>query len=686
MKINSTKRIKNYYCDEWTIKEILGMDELYEIRKLVNQGFNLIACDTETTGLHIILDKAFCMTFTIVNTELKKGKAYVIDLRNRTRAFLELLETILLSGKKLVFWNAKFDLHMLYNIGMKRLIEYNKVTDAIIYARLANDAITPDKGGVNLKLKAYSAQFLDSEAKDYEHKVALEKKELVVKQNKRLKEKGVKIGELREFLNDKINTTADVGEDIRKILESEEYDPNNYKNIRWSVLKQYAAFDSIFTIENYIRDYIIVVKREQLQVAEREERLIPILWEMERTGFKLNKFYLKTARYTMRNYIIEKRKKLEELVGQKLKVGQHDLIKEIFKEKFGINLLKSDEDSLSEIQDPKAKEVANIIIELRTLEKWFSTYIVKWDEYSHKTDRIYTSFKQAGAVSGRFSGDFQQFPKEPIYKDNGELLFSPRRIVSVSGGEYDLLCLIDYAAEELRIQAIYTILVGKPDVNLCRAYIPMDCIEKDGSYYLKEDPTKEWEPTDLHSLTTLTAFPDLKVTDPDFKHYRKLGKSTNFACNYGATRDTLIKKFGFTEEMATKLYNAYNTAFSGIENYKEYVKNILKYQNYITNLFGRRFYNCSWHNAANYLIQGSGADLLKIKLIELNDFLKNNEYKSRILCTIHDEIMFEIHKDEHHIIPELKRIMEEVQNTPIPFVAEVEVSSTTWDAKKGLDE
>ena len=386
----------------------------------------------------------------------------------------------------------------------------------------------------------------------------------------------------------------------------------------------------------------------------------------------------------MKEYIIQRRQELVDLVGQPLKVGQHDLIKDIFFNKFGIILEKSDEEALSEIHNGKPGEIASLIIELRTLEKRFSTYIVKWDEDSSRIDRIYTSFKQVGAVSGRFSCDFQQFPKEPIYKKDGTLLFSPRRIVMVSGDEYDQLCLIDYAAEELRIQALYTMLIKKPDVNLCRAYIPMECTERDGVYYLNEAPEVEWKPTDLHSLTALTAFPELKPTDPDFGHYRKIGKSTNFACNYGANKNTLVKQFGFSEDMATKLYNAYTTAYSGVAKYREYVKELLRYQNYVTNLYGRRYYDCPYHNATNYLVQGSAADLLKIKLIELNNLLVINGYKSRILCTIHDEIMFEIHKDEHDIIYEFKRIMEDVPNSPIPFSAEISLSWTTWDAKKEI--
>ncbi len=674
--------IKNYYCSEWTLKELKTIQDLNDVKALIYSGYNVISCDTETTGLHIILDKAFCITFAIVNLEEKKGKAYIIDIRDKPNNFLLLVESVLLAGNILVFWNAKYDLHMLYNIGIKNLKEHPKLTDAMIYARLANDAKTPSEGGVVLALKNYSMRFLDSDAKVYEHQIAIERKNLLIKRNNKLKEENIKIGELNKFLEDKINSVDDLPEKIKKIYLDPKYNQYDYRNIPWNVLRKYAAFDAIFTVENFIRDYKIVKERNQLDVALREEKLIPILWKMERNGFKLNVLYLKQAKQTMKDYIIELRNKLNNLVGQELRVGQHDLIKKIFYNKYNIILEKTDEDALKTITENEAGEVASIILELRTLEKWYSTYICKWDTYSNKTDKIYTEFNQCGAVSGRFSCDFQQFPKEPIYKKNGELLFSARRIVQVSGDDYDMLALIDYAAEELRIQAIYTILVGKPDLNLCRAYIPMNCIKKDDGYYLEENPNVKWSPTDLHTLTTTHAFPHIKIDDPEFKHYRKLGKCTNFACNYGATAETLKRQFKFDDETANKLYEAYKKAFPGVQDYKNYIKEILRFQNYVTNLFGRRFYNCTWHKASNYLIQGSGADLLKIKLIELNNFLEKNNYKSKMLCTIHDEIMFEIHKDEHHIVPELKKILQDVPGTKIPFIGEIEITYTTWDAKR----
>lgn len=141
-----------------------------------------------------------------------------------------------------------------------------------------------------------------------------------------------------------------------------------------------------------------------------------------------------------------------------------------------------------------------------------------------------------------------------------------------------------------------------------------------------------------------------------------------------------MKQFGFSKELAEKLFSAYNDAFPGIKEYKKYVNKILEHQDYATNLFGRRYYNASGHKCCNYLIQGSGADYLKIKLIEIDEFLK--PYKSRIVCTIHDEIVYEIYDGEEFLIPQIKAIMENLEGSLIPMVSEVEITHTTWDEKQ----
>ena len=663
---------------KWNIVELISKEDIKRVLiDIKDKKYDIMALDTETTGLHIILDKPFCVTFALKHIDNKKGTAFIVDIRDKSEEFMAYLQNIINNIGLLLLWNAKYDAHMMSNVSIN-LFESKKLTDVMIYARLATDAVPPSKGGPKLDLKSFAKKYIDENADDYKKEINMLKKDILLNRNEKLRELGVSIKDLNLYLDDLTNDIDDLPKEVAEILKNPKYDPNNYTNIPWDSLKQYAAYDAIYTLESYLYCLPIVQQREQMKIAEIETKIIPILYEMERVGFKLNKFYLIGVKQNVKEYLLEQRQRLNQLAGEPIKVGQHARIKEIFKEKFNIILEKSDEDSLKKVIEKHphtvAETFASIIVELRTLEKWYSTYICKWLEYSDRTDRVYTSFNQVGAVSGRFSSDFQQFPKDPIYKQNGEILFIPRRIIKVSSDNgYNNLCYIDFSAEELRIQAAYTILIGHPDVNLCRAFIPFKC-----------DP-ETWKPTDLHSLTTLKAFPNLSEANPEFKHYRYIGKRANFCMNYGGTKAALMSSLNVDEETATKLYNAYKSAYPGIQRYKEYVNYILSKQNYITNLFGRRYYNAAAHNCCNYLIQGSGADLLKNKLIEIHSYLVNNNYKSRMVCTIHDEIVFEIYQGEQHIIPELKKIMETLPQLPIPLKSEVEITYTTWDDKSPIE-
>lgn len=656
-----------------------------------------IAIDTETTGLHITLDKPFLMSIAILTKE-NKALSYTIPLTYQSIPFIK--QNMIPKFKeatKIIFFNAKYDLHMLYNVGIDLLKDYkDKITDVSIYARVALDAISPREGGDVLKLKLLAQKYIDKKAREYEHKVAELKKQIKIRQSKKIKEYGFKLKDLNDFLSDKINSVTDLPPEIQDILNDEKLNPNDYSNIDTEILREYAIYDAIYTLELFLYFLPICKERKQMDIIDMEEKNINILWKMERCGFKLNIPYLKESKLKLKNYILELREELRNLSETDFKIGQHKEWKDFFARKYNICLKASNEEQLKTVQSPPvAKRIAELIIELRSLEKWYSTYICKWETDITKTDRIYTSFNQCGAVSGRFSSDFQQFPKEPLLDSEGNLIYSPRRLVEVSGNGYDSLVFIDFSSEELRLQALYTILVGHPDLNLCRAYMPYQCINeekklfdyktdlktfKNHTWYLVESPLTKWIPTDLHDKTTLAAFPELTPGTAEFKHYRKMAKCTNFACNYGANINTLMLQFNYPPELAKKLYNAYNSAFPGIKHYKEYVANILQHQNYVTNLFGRRYYNASSHKCCNYLIQGSGADYLKLKLIEIDKFLE--PYKSRIVCTIHDEVVYEIYKGEEFLIPQIKAIMENLEGSYIPMVSEVEITTTTWDEKK----
>ena len=260
---------------------------------------------------------------------------------------------------------------------------------------------------------------------------------------------------------------------------------------------------------------------------------------------------------------------------------------------------------------------------------------------------------------------------------------------------------LDYSQIELRLQAMYTILVGHPDLNLCRAYMPYECetvqngervpfdchnLEHikhayDWTWYHKEDGT-EWKALDVHGATTKVAF-DIDESHPDFHRLRYIGKRVNFAKNYGAQRGKIAEMFPeYDDEQIDKIDAAYYKAFPGVKEYHNYCYQLAQQQPYAQNLFGVKYYNVSGHNLINMLIQGTGAYFLKSKIVKVYNYLKEHNCKSRLQMQIHDELSFEWHKDDDiSIFYDIKAIMEDWDDTLIPIVADMEVTKTNWAEK-----
>ena len=448
---------------------------------------------------------------------------------------------------------------------------------------------------------------------------------------------------------------------------------------------------------------------------------------MERNGFKVDVDYLIKSHYKIEKFRDLLYEKLHNLTNSDWKVGQHAEIKKFFESEFGLKLDSSDKKAISSLvhhENEKVSKIARLILKLRTVDKWLSTYI---DGVLNKIVevngewKLYTSINNNGTVSGRVSCDLQQMPKYAIYEtdDDNELLletsltddeehelFHPRKFVIPSYG-YKLY-FADYSQMELRIQAYYTILVGSPDYNLCRAYMPLDCYTLsntieiiqfdyknpehikhayDWEWFNNKDNT-EWEPTDLHTKTTLTAFPEFadKTDTKEFKKkWRYLGKSTNFAKNYGCGAKTLADNLGIDLETATKLSDAYNNAYPGVIKYQQKVQADLALKGYVTNLYGRKYFienSTNYYKGNNYCIQGTGADALKEVEIKICEYLKGK--KSRFILPIHDELALEIAPGEEDEVPrKIKELMESVGDVIkwVPMVSEVEMTDTNWAEK-----
>jgi DNA polymerase-1 len=635
-----------------------------------------ITFDTETDGLHIKKSKPFLCAVAW------DGKVFVFP----PTILSELVNWS--KGVQFVYaHNTTYDMHMMANVcGDNAPLQITNWGDTMALCRLTFEAISASDGGDSLGLKHVSKKYIDTNADKYEKDVKawLKAKESA---NKKiliamLRNVGWSLARLQRALNG----FEDIPCDIMEVYNTfqREYPKPTYRDVPLSTMLPYLAVDAILTNILVRKATPVILHKEQGSVARREFDLIPVIYKMERVGLEVDRSYLQVAHYNMSMYIEDLKIRSHQLAGREFNVGQHALIKDIYTDKLGQKPETTDKKFLTK-QASSGDELAQIIKTLRRLEKWQSTYIEKILHDSEYDGRFYTQMNQYNPVTGRFSGDAQQFPKDAIVDDAGNEIFNPRR--AFKGRVYYL----DYSQVELRVQAHYTMYFGG-DLNLCRAYMPYKCYERDGKWYREEDNVL-WTPTDVHSATTIKALEAMgidwtQLDEKEFKRWRAIGKMFNFMRNYGGGDKKAAEVLDIDMEHAKALNKGYTDAFPLVIEYQKAVERAFYDKGYAQNMYGRRYYlTDSWrfYKAANYIIQGSCADMLKTKMIEIDKFLVSNKLKSKMILCVHDELQFEVPSDEDWIIPKIRAIMEDTPEVKVPIVCEVEFTETYWSDKRGIE-
>lgn len=649
-----------------------------------------LGIDTETDGLHHMVARPFLLSFGW------NKQVYTLDMscsKDLVHEMLEHLVSVYELGKfsYLFAHNAKFDFHMLLQYGF----DFDFLTklpwaDSITVARLTNYA----DAEIKMSLESLGKAYVDDDAKMAGTVIKKAITQIKLDQRRMMK------------ATEDSSEPADV----------------NYETVyhlKPNLMLNYAA-DDIVIMLTYLEKALPLLSKvnPELKTFKRECELIPTIAKLERIGIKVDVEYAERSRVKMVNRRNELQAMMELIVGESFTVGQHAWIKTMFQRRFGITLMKADEKALKKVweaaKDEDAKTVARCIIELRTIEKWISTYI-DGKLNSMVNGRIYTSINNSGAVSGRVSCDMQQQPKEAlsdieghiIYDAHGEELFHPRRMFVPDEGY--AFVFIDYSQMELRVQAYYTMLVMGGDINLCRAYIPFKCYSMwtgeefdykkpevlnrwDSGEWLLEENDEPWVAVDLHDVTTFGAFKELNndKKHPQFKHYRRWGKMANFLEVYQGGINALIEQLDVAKEIAEKLHNSFRSSYKGIAQYQKWISAQCRTYRFVENLFGRRYYMQNIDNAyklANYMIQGTCADILKIKELEFDSRITHMNYDAKVILPVHDELMLMVRLDKNFgkVVDDLHGIMQDIPEIPwVPMLSEVEVGFNNWADKKAF--
>ena len=427
------------------------------IKKAIEEKADFFCYDTETDGLNIITSKPFLVSMGFnkeirtfdYDADVMSAVWKMYDLPNKNGDRLQGLDNFI----GLFAHNAKYDYHMMDN-GGSPIPENIRIFDSITIARLTEYA--DEKA--SMSLEALGGKYVDEESK-FAGKII---KELIKNINKGRRIR-LRDNLIEAFPNDGFSTVTKKGTrkstgKLTKLLEDydryrtqfvnddnvyyrfidEHYTPANYKDvyaIEPELMRSYAADDIVIMIE-YMKRALPTLKNvdKDFKVLRREGELIRAVGEMEKVGLAVDVEYVLKSRKKMCDYRDLLYFELQLYTGANFTVGQHDFIKKLLLDKYRIKTDKADEKALKYIKEHtdngEVVDICNNILELRTLDKWISTY-VDGKLNSVVNGRIYTDINNNGAVSGRVSCDMQQQPKEGLFDRDGNELFHPRRMFVV---------------------------------------------------------------------------------------------------------------------------------------------------------------------------------------------------------------------------------------------------------------
>ena len=683
-----------------------------QLEQSLPQAIDLLGFDTETntridmsnddgSNIDIVHDKPFMLQFGW------GSDIYIADFREHDQQFakdvLHLFKEAAKRAKLTVAHNIRFDINMLTNIGFDW--DLKNGCDNMSIARLALVSKSEREGGYPMSLKPLAARLLGSYYANAGREVDEELRKIWGNHLRRLmallKPYGINRREINDILKDVTSTLEVFPKEVQLIwLNWKQTSLVSYMDVPVDVMHRYGGTDVVLVLKLARLLLPVVQDKKQLGVLKREMALVMPLVRMERTGFTVDKDYLIKSKQALIFEINSIREENKRIAGTDISASQNLAIKQFAESKYGYTLDSTDKNRIQILIDTdpsmpeELKKFLSNVLYLRTLDKWVATYInpIITKLNTHGGNKVYTQYNPNGAVSGRFTSNFQQFPKEAIKSRLGDFeLFKPRKMFVVDA-DYPEMSYIDYSQVELRIQAEYTYYVtgGQGDVNMLRAYMPFKCHKDENGVWRHDEDNAEWKGVDLHTQSTHNAFPDVPLGTPEFKHLRSMGKRVNFAMIYGASlrkvQDTLAD---VPPETVARLYNGFNNAFKEVKTYGRYVSRMWNQNHgYVTNLMGRRYYMDEYkdvYKLNNYLIQGSAADIIKAVIINVDAFLRKGGYKTKLQGCIHDELCICVAKGEHDVIYKIKDIMEHTAKTFVPLVAEVSVTKTNW-AEKGADD
>lgn len=442
--------------------------------------------------------------------------------------------------------------------------------------------------------------------------------------------------------------------------------------LMWNVpvndLKIYSCEDADITYQLYLILKEELKSKELIELCEEIEfPLVKTLSDMELRGVYINTYDLQDLSIELGKQISNIEAKIYELAGEKFNVNSTKQLQEILFVKLKLEPTKKTKTGYStDIQSLEQMRFSHPIIEhlinYRQLVKLKNTYVDSLPELINKrTGRIHTNYNQTITSTGRLSSSDPNLQNIPIRSEMGKEI---RRAFAAPDENWKILSA-DYSQIELRILAHIC-----EDPNLIQAF------END---------------LDIHAATASKVYgvPIDQVT-PEM---RRKAKEVNFGILYGIGPFGLKTRLGISQTAAKELIDRYFRTYKKVHDYLEETKKFAHKNGYVETLKKRRRYlpNINSQNAtvrsaeerqaSNMPIQGTAADMIKIAMNNISKYFRENKLKSAMIIQVHDELVFEVHKDE---LEEVKRVvkkeMEEAIKLKVPVKVDIGIGNNWLDA------
>jgi DNA polymerase-1 len=441
-----------------------------------------------------------------------------------------------------------------------------------------------------------------------------------------------------------------------------------FNQVTVEVAAEYAAEDADITLQLHQAMYPQIAADANLDFiySQIEMPSSQILFTIERNGVLIDRNMLNIQSNEIGAKLVALENQAYELAGQPFNLASPKQLQEILFDKLGIKPTKktpsgapsTDEDVLQELalDHPLPK----VLLEYRGLAKLKSTYTDKLPRMINpSTGRVHTSYNQAVAITGRLASSDPNLQNIPVRSAEGrrirEAFIAPQGSHIVSA---------DYSQIELRIMAHLS-----QDEGMLKAFANNE---------------------DIHRHTAAEVFGvEMDAVDNEQRRYAKV---INFGLIYGMSAFGLAQNLNIERGAAASYIERYFSRYPGVREYMENTREIAKQKGYVETYFGRRLWVPEINSAngmkragaeraaINAPMQGTAADLIKLAMIAVDKWLREENLATKLIMQVHDELVLEVPDNELALVKKtLPQLMQNVAKLDVPLLAEVGVGSN-WES------